>query len=473
MSYTTSRPVELPDMPDSWDPLPYHVAIVPLRGDEVRVVSTDDRSGASLDYDFADSISEIGHDPITINLRDALATNVFSYVTVLEAPDADVLQSLEPDELDAYWLAASQEVQADLILDVDSFVFETVPDSRSLPQSFFLFLTGPFELLFPDREYNFDGMTLGLSLYDVSRLAQHADFEASDRATLKGLLAGAGGDTDSAREDDQVRGFRFADTNAVVREFRVQPNDLPVRFGDRLGKGPASLSFWKTLVWPSPWLETENPGFDERLSTDAALALAQDLAREVIEGDHDFIVFPSMNVAGLLLDSTSVEVENASDVRGAVVIRAPIRRPRGQWGESFIALGGMRYPVRVVERLSDASAIVRDQRLPAALVTEFASDNAASDLAHEIAIYVPNQLIQAVPSSASVGSDSVAAGSRIQLSLSEDVRGFDESQSWTFDLAGVLDEAGQMPSSSSTSATDSGGLIEASASANALERGGE
>ena len=441
MSYRTARPVELEDQPKTWDPLPYHVAIVPLNASEVICTGENaEKSGSEFNFEFGD-VCSTELDEITRNLEAVLRANAFSEVTVLPPPTEEEYALLGDDGLASYWTAAAREHHADLLLDVNSFEYPTKPSSGALWHSYALFLTGPLELMFPDRKYEFDDVSLAVTLYDVSSLGG-PPFES--RAQLVRLMeqrsAGNEMSTGQRNAAQAVDEFALGTQGGVVRQFRVRPEDLRYRFGDRLGKGATSGSFWTSVIVPSALLQNNSEHFSSELTTTSSRAIAKDLAREIAEGDYEFIVQPSSKVDGLEFDARNVRIIESPKIPGALELHARLRRPNSGVSRPTVRIGAAEYDIRVVEdaaefpsNLASMKQICSSGAVPA-LLTENRIEGDRMD--HDLVILLPGtSLIEA----AAKPLPERAPTNVVQLRLNEQSGNRSRMQSWTFSLDGVLD----------------------------------
>lgn len=454
-SYTTERTPELLDKPSDWEPLPYHVAVIPV--DERDVVRTGDgegRSGAGFAFQFQDVDRAEGEaigaaDPITASLEEVLTANSFQQVTVLPRPTEAQYEVLGDDGLASYWVAAAREAKADLLLSVDAFSYPEKPQSSAELLSFALFLAGPVELLFPDREYKLDGVTLEASLYDlqglnapdfetIAMLMEHLEGDNSLEASAKAQRA-------SNIQDFQFEPVRGGAIQGTLREFIVSPPDIKFRFGDRLGGGPGKLSFWTSIFIPSAWLQRGSDSFSERLTADTSLVLAQDLAREIVEGDFKYVVGRS-NRQGLVLDARHARLERMAGTNEVLKLTAKIRA-------SDQALA---YPeVRILDQ-SYAIALDADQRTLGSRLAQEVKSAAADgevfgtirDLAvpadgfeQELLLYLPAPMEVSLQRTGLDPISDLVPIETIQLSLGEDLgsQGV-RPKSWTFGLNSVYSD---------------------------------
>lgn len=446
-SYTTSRPVEIDDASDDWRRLPYHVALIPIHaGETARSNAGAERNGAPFAYSFRDLAHDAEGgagpvDPVTESLVRVLQANTFSSVTVLPPPTTDELALLGDAGIDAYWAAAAREAKADLLLDVDSFEYPIRPDSHSKWYSYVLFLTGPLELLFPDRTYQFDDMSLGVTLYEVSELGGPL-FPSRNELVEVMRTRGEGGDLGEARERaaDAVTDYALGSEGGVLRQFRVRPEDIEFRFGDRLGRGMDSGSFWTSLFVPSTLLEKNSEHFSDEVTEVASLTLAQDLAREIAEGDYEYIVRPRTAVGDLTFDAQGASLVRSGRVPDALELRAGIRNPQNI-GPPRLRIGAAEYDVRFVEDLTqfpiswaDVEADLGPMTLPAYIEP---TPEREDGMDHQLIVLVPG------PDHVSVGDAALADGAPadvVQLFLTEGSGNRTRSQSWTFGLEAALTE---------------------------------
>ena len=457
-SYTTDRPEKLVDAPADWEPLPYHVAVVPFDSSKVEALPDGaQRSGAAFAFDFkplgADSEEERGEfDLLTGRLQGVLETNAFRKVTVLPRPSVTEYEALSAAGLlPSYWVAAAREAEADLLLDVDSFSYPVKPKSRAELLSFALFLAGPVELLFPDREYYFDGVNLEASLYDIEGLDAP---RYRDRQHLLGTVALARSDAAdgsiasdalATASDFQFEPIQGGAIQGTLRQFIVSPPSMKFRFGDRLGGGPGKLSFWTSIFIPSAWLQRDSSAFAGRLTDDTAIALAQDLAREIVEGDYAYIVGPARSATGLLFDAKTARLTESPSMEGVLELKARIRRPATAFDRPQVRVMGRTYAIAFQTAPVSPNATFRNEIIRRAaeetVMGSMTSVTNAEGFDQEMTLYLP------APSEVGVYSASFAELSplvpldSVQLSLGEDLgsRGFRE-KSWTFDLASVYSE---------------------------------
>lgn len=463
MSYQTARPMELSDKPEDWRALPYHVALVPVDAAEVNSMEVGaDRKCAPFDYTFGGA-HEAGGDLVTRTLRDVLAGDAFHRVTVLTPPTAAEYSQLEDGGLAAYWLAAAREVNADLLLDVDSFSYPVKPRSKGELLSYALFLAGPVELLFPDREYKFDEVDLAVTLYDVAGLR---GVGVTSRDALMGLVEADASGEDEISEVDRdrlraARAFELGAAGGVLRQFRVSPADLKFRFGDRLGAGPSSGSFWTSLIIPSALLQREAEDFSARLTNDATIALAQDLAREIIEGDFEYIVRPRAKQKGLLFDATSATLARSEEVEGFLELRAPVQLPTTRdLLEPNVRLGDRSWTIDLVRgEVADLATRARQAAQDGSALAIARPLGGTGVYDQELLVLVPaeSNLMQA-----SYGADLSPAAplDTFQIELTEDLAtGGDAKQSWTFDLERSLGKEATAALLESGSVTPEGSTI--------------
>ena len=458
-SYTTDRPEKLVNVPSDWQPLPYHVAVIPFDASKVKALADgSDRSGAAFEFEFkplaADSEEDRGDfDLLTERLQGVLGTNAFRKVTVLPRPSAFEYEALfAAGLLPSYWVAAAREAEADLLLDIDSFSYPVKPRSRAELLSFALFLAGPVELLFPDREYYFDGVNLEASLYDIEGLDAP---RYRDRQHLLGTVALASSDGDdgsvandalATASDFQFEPIQGGAIQGTLRQFIVSPPSMKFRFGDRLGGGPGKLSFWTSIFIPSAWLQRGSSAFSERLTDDTAIALAQDLAREIVEGDYAYIVGPARSATGLLFDAKTASLEASPSMEGVLELKARIRRPATAFDRPQVRVMGRTYSIAFQPGVLTPNTSLRTQVFERASAdTVMASMTPATDSSEgfdqEMTLYLPSPKEVGVFSASFSELSPLVPLDSVQLSLGEDLgsRGFRE-KSWTFDLAAVYSE---------------------------------
>ncbi len=458
-SYTTDRPEKMVDMPADWQPLPYHVAVVPFDSSKVEALPDGkDRSGAPFSFDFkplsADSEADRSDfDLLTERLEGVLETNAFRKVTVLPRPSAVEYDALfAAGLLPSYWVAAAREAEADLLLDIDSFSYPVKPKSRAELLSFALFLAGPVELLFPDREYYFEGVNLEASLYDIEGLdapryrdrrhllktVELAGSDAADGAVASDALATA--------SDFQFEPIQGGAIQGTLRQFIVSPPSMKFRFGDRLGGGPGRLSFWTSVFIPSAWLQRDSDAFAERLTDDTAIALAQDLAREIVEGDYAYIVGPARSATGLLFDAKTANLRASETMEGVLELTARIRRPATAFDRPQVRVMGRTYSIAFqADPLPPGAALQKmviqragDETVLGSMVPV---GDSSEGFDQAMTLYLPAPMEVGAYSASFADLSPLVPIDSVQLSLGEDLgsRGFRE-KSWTFDLAAVYSE---------------------------------
>lgn len=458
-AYTTKRPEKLADMPVDWQPLPYHVAVVPFDSSKVEALPEgDDRSGAAFSFEFkplaAASDEDRGDfDLLTERLQGVLEANAFRKVTVLPRPTASEYEALfAAGLLPSYWVAAAREAEADLLLDVDSFSYPVKPKSSAELLSFALFLAGPVELLFPDREYELDGVNLEASLYDIEGLDAP---RYRDRRHLLGTVElassdGADGtvasDALATASDFQFEPIQGGAIQGTLRQFIVTPPSMKFRFGDRLGGGPGRLSFWTSLFIPSAWLQRDSAAFAERLTDDTAIALAQDLAREIVEGDYAYIVGPVRSATGLLFDAKTATLNASESMKGVLELKARIRRPATAFDRPQVRVMGRTYSIAFqTSTLAPGTSLQNTVLQRAEQDTVIASmrpvSNSRDGFDQALTLYLPAPSEVGAFSASFTELSPLVPLDSVQLSLGEDLgsRGFRE-KSWTFDLASVYSE---------------------------------
>ncbi|MEM8711623.1 MAG: hypothetical protein AAGG01_11775 [Planctomycetota bacterium] len=478
-SYTTQRSPEILDKPADWEPLPYHVAVIPVaKGDVVRTDEGADRSGAGFAFQFQDVVRADGAadsvgDPITASLEQVLTANSFQEVTVLPRPTEAQYAVLGEEGLASYWVAAAREAKADLLLSVDAFSYPEKPRSSAELLSFALFLAGPVELFFPDREYKLDGVRLDASLYDLQGL-DAPDFESI--AKLMNHLDGGGEleATAKAQRASNIRDFQFEPVRGgaiqgTLRVFIVSPPDIKFRFGDRLGGGPGKLSFWSSVLIPSAWLQRDSDSFSERLTADTSLVLAQDLAREIVEGDFEYIVGSRRNRQGLVLDARTARLERMEGTNDVLKLTAKIRANDQELAYPEVRIMDRMYAISLdADQRSVGSQLAQNVRSAAADGEVFGTIQTLAGVedgfAQELQLYLPAPKEMGLRPVSDQGISELVPLESIQLSLGEDLgsQGV-RPKSWTFGLDSVYSDqeleqmiASPVAGSSSTIQSDFG-----------------
>ncbi len=476
-SYTTARSAKLDDVPDAWSRLPYHVAIIPANNSIV--TGTDegnDRNGSPFQFEF-DGLTESGGDILTQSLSGTLSKNTFRKVTVLQPPTPSEYAFLGDDLMPTYWVAAAREAQADLLLEVESFTHPVKPKSRAKPLSFLLYLFGPVELLFPDREYSFDGVNLAVSLYDMASVEAPA---FSSRAALTQMVESTVRQTaepEQARTIDEAARFRLAGGAGTLRQFRLTPGDLSYRFGDRLGKSAASASFWTSILIPSALLAKNSSSFSERVTRDAALALGHDLARDIVDGDFEYIVRPSGPRDGLLFDARDATLARSGAMKGVLELRARVRMPSASIDRPAVWVAGREYQILFESSVGVGSLepLVRssiENGYAVGMTSPLAGED--EEFRQLLTVYLPDPTALAVsgggtlPASfpmAQIEAADDAPIDVVQLRLGERLGALgNRARSWTFDLEDIVEpdvlKALQAPRESSDTLRVSDALLE-------------
>ncbi|QDV04589.1 hypothetical protein Poly30_00800 [Planctomycetes bacterium Poly30] len=467
VSYTTERPLKLTGAPADWQPLPYHVAVIPMDESKVQVLPDGvDRQGAPFAFDFqplgaASGQSRDEHSLLTLRLCEVLEANAFSTVKVLPRPTVEEYEALSSAGLlPSYWVAAAREARADLLLDVDSFSYPVKPESRANLLSFALFLAGPVELFFPDRSYSFEGVNLEASLYDIEGLEAPRYFSTAQLLrTLE--LAGTDGEEGSVASDAIARAsdFQFEPVQGgtiqgTLRQFIVSPDPLEFRFGDRLGGGPSKPAFWTSVLIPSAWLQQDSGAFSEKLTNDTAIALAQDLAREIVEGDHAYIVGRPSSASGLLFDAKTASLTRSESMDGVLELHANIRRPASAFDRPQVRVMGKTYSIDF-RTGAPALAPMPGPDLRSAVLASAQEGRVLGDLQavdgldgrydQSITLYLPAPTevgVRGASTSLFPSLSPLVPLESVQLILGEDLgsRGFRE-KSWTFNFDRVYSES--------------------------------
>ncbi len=309
VSTTTPKPVELDGRTRQH---PFRVAVIPVAQAEYAV---DGEAGDGGLLDLQGAATEDGVDLLTKHLHESLQANVFTDVVLLDPP-------VSGETTEAHWVHAARQAGADLLLDVNEVRYGAKPESSGLWSSYALYLTGPLELLFADRTYEAKDCVMGVSLYDVNLMEDLPERSNAQRVALPGTQ----GEEQDGAED---AGFdRFAESvwtmnqGALLREFRVTPDEISLRYGDRLKGGLGVVSILKSIVVPSAFLSTDSEELRRELSDRTALSLATNLSKRIVQGDEVYINAPSPRLAKFHMDGEpTVEWRD-----GELMLELPINR---------------------------------------------------------------------------------------------------------------------------------------------------
>lgn len=274
---STTTPLDLEVETPDGSKLPYRVAIVPASAKYQRLV-TDGEALIQLE-----ALTKEGRpgDAFTHDLKDALMGGVFNDVVVLDPPASGDAAT------DAYWHNAAVEAQADLLIDIDEVRYDGRPQTEAIWSSYALFLTGPLEMVFPDRRYDFENAEVGVSVYDVNLLGAVADAAPSegDEGPPAALLS--------------TKPFA---RQALLRELRVKPEPFSLRYGDRLHDGYGMGSVLKSFLVPTAHLAEENEAARVRVAQSLSASLARNVAQRIADEDQAYIDRPSWRVVPFYLD---------------------------------------------------------------------------------------------------------------------------------------------------------------------------
>ena len=306
--HTPSEVISARELSPNWQELPYHVAVIPLLKSEVN--GHGDPDSDEVKIDFVSELGTGGAADITKRVADALKGNVFSKVTVLSPPGDDM--QLGSEFHDAYWAAAALEAGADLLMDFESLNYQASLKTKANPWSFPLYLAGPVELFFPDRKYSAQETTLAVTLFNTERLEVPGNVRS-----VRGLIDALGGGPEAPVGENllsELGSFHLQNTPGKLRQFRLQPDSVDLHYADRLPEGSSGIwRFWKSMLIPSAFLERNTDRVGETLSERFALGMANDLARAIVEGDHEFILKPFTEATGYEYDPRGAQVSLSGD----------------------------------------------------------------------------------------------------------------------------------------------------------------
>ncbi len=421
---TPSEPIRAQDLASNWQILPYHVAVIPLRAEEVQVQNAG--ADSTVQIDLTEGLGKRGPNDITQQVVEVLEGNIFSKVTVLPNPSWD----LGPEYHDSYWAAAAIECGADLVMDFDSLVYSKGVKSKARPISYLLYFTGPLELLFPDRNYKTEQATLAVTLFDGTRLRMPVGVRNIEG--LREVLQGEGMEKRAA----QLRAFNLYGEAHKVRQFRLQPEPIALHYADRLPMGSSGiLRFWKSMIIPSAWLEKSTPRVSEDLSERFAMGLANDLAREIVGGDHEFILTPDATLAGFRYDARGATIEITDDFL-VFSDRIEVNQESGGIGDGKVLFDGAEYQLELLPEGRKPEEVAR----PGVAAFQLTPRTAQPTGQYDMRIYVPIAAGSDVVRVATIGKRTPAES--IQLQLVDGARN-DRSQSWTHVLAPAERKAAQ------------------------------
>lgn len=313
VSTTTPKPVELDGQVRQH---PFRVAVIPVAPAEYAV---EGEAGDEGLLDLQGAATEDGIDLLTQHLHESLQANVFTDVVLLDPP-------VSGETTEAHWVHAARDAGADLLLDVSEVRYGAEPKSSGLWSSYALYLTGPLELLFADRTYNTKDCEMVVSLYDVNLmegLPARGNAQQAARSLNQGDDgAGPNEGADDGGLDSFAESVWTMNQGALLREFRVRPDEISLRYGDRLEGGLGVVSILKSIVIPSALLSTDSEELRQELSDRTALSLATNLSKRIVEGDEVYINAPSPRLARFHMDGEpTVEWRN-----GELTLELPINR---------------------------------------------------------------------------------------------------------------------------------------------------
>lgn len=147
------------------DPLPFHVAVIPLETPIVREANAkaDDATDMQLTPDLA---------RLSRAISQSLSHGAFTQVSLLSRDDVDRKGELTSQERSARWLAAARKAGADLVLECELELTPTIHQAANgnFWLDFPLFLVGgPFVWFVKDRTYSADVELRG-SFYDLGAI---------------------------------------------------------------------------------------------------------------------------------------------------------------------------------------------------------------------------------------------------------------------------------------------------------------
>lgn len=299
-----------------WQPLPFHVAVIPLAEDALEKLSAEH---GDLEIRFLDEERDFGEYGLTQQVRSVLDRSVFNVVEVLEEPES----LPEGWNRDRYFAQQAALKGADVLLDFERLWYKPQVESSTNTWNWVLFLFGPLEFLVPDRTYRCEKAALAVSLYDV------ATMELPDPTGSDGFLAQGE--------------FRLRDAATTLRQFRLSPGSQPLRLKDRMPDGVSVWSnFPKMLVIPSARLYRSGPSLAEELSHRFSRDLAIRLGEAVVRGDSEFILNPDVSLASYRFDPRGMKASRMGDT---LVLQHQIRGsdPSRLFLEAAIAVGKKSY----------------------------------------------------------------------------------------------------------------------------------
>lgn len=223
---------------------PFHVALIPI-AEPTRLA---DPEGAEEDgIELALDTAELAH-----AVRDAIDGACFARVSLLAPPPGvppAEFAAWDAERRDAHWIAQSNAVAADLVLECDLAVAPRVVGERN--EKFWLnlplfLLGGPVCYFIGDRTYRGDAR-LRATLYELHALE-------GERAT-------------------------FADERSRLVQVESRFHDRALDFLDRADGSPAHFAV--SLVVPAGLLARGGEGVERSLSEQVGLELADGLAREL------------------------------------------------------------------------------------------------------------------------------------------------------------------------------------------------
>jgi hypothetical protein len=268
--------------------LPFHVALIPIQSDATSVAPAD-----GADQDAHDGL-KLSIDPptLTAQLRAALETNCFARVTLLDPPPAsesDEFASWTPEKRKAYWLAASANAGADLLLESE---LRATPELHGNVNNKFwlnlpLFLVGgPCCYFMGDNSYSGEAR-LDAWLYDLRPSAASHAALADGRSELTHVQA----------------------------RFRGTDLDFIDRAGGNIGSYAASI------IVPAGLLARSSENVEHCVADRAVEELSQGLMRE-LRGESEHVLLgervSSFHVAP---ESTLTRQAGSLHFHGAVLLR--------------------------------------------------------------------------------------------------------------------------------------------------------
>jgi len=278
---STTTPLDLEVETPDGDRLPYRVALVPGSSKYQRL-GTDEEALVRLEELTKEGLP--GADAFTHYLKDALESGVFNQVVVLDPPKEG------ESATDAYWHRAAVAAHADLLIDIDEIRYDGRPQTEAIWSSYALFLTGPLEMVFPDRRY---------------------DFEEADVSLLGPVDDGAprGGEDGTSVAVSSTKPFA---RQALLRELRVKPEPFSLRYGDRLHDGYGMGSILKSFIVPTAHLSEENEAARVRVAQSLTASLARNVAQRIADEDQAYIDRPSWRVVPFYLESVPTVTREGS-----------------------------------------------------------------------------------------------------------------------------------------------------------------